>query len=179
MAGQVWNPETAGGLKMYYAKLETWLCEMVFVGDEHGISLLHLCTEKNKRNFAVSEDWIENSGFFKDEILQIKEYLAGERQNFDIKLNPEGTEFQKKVWRRLCQIPYGKTAKYKEIALSIGNGDASRAVGMANGKNPIPLIIPCHRVVGSDGKLTGYAFGLGIKQKLISLEKENCNESSR
>jgi len=171
--------ETAGGLIMYYAKFETWLCEMVFVGDDNGISLLHLCTEENNRNFELPEDWIENRDFFKDEIIQIKEYLAGERQNFDIKLNPEGTEFQKKVWRRLCKIPYGKTAKYKEIALSIGDSNASRAVGMANGKNPIPLIIPCHRVVGSDGKLTGYAFGLGIKQKLISLEKENCNESSR
>ncbi len=163
---------------MYYTKFETWLCDMVFVGDEHGIRRLHLCTSGNNRNFAVSEDWVENPGFFKDEILQIKEYLEGERKSFDINLNPEGTEFQKRVWRRLCQIPYGKTAKYKEIALSIGNENASRAVGMANSKNPIPLIIPCHRVVGSDGKLTGYAFGLDAKQKLISLEIEDCEKSA-
>ncbi len=164
---------------MYFAKFETWLCDMVFVGDEHGIRHLHLCIGDDKRNFSIAEDWIENYGFFRDEILQVKEYLEGERESFDIKLNPQGTEFQKKVWRKLCQIPYGKTANYKDIAVSTGNRNACRAVGMANSKNPIPLIIPCHRVIGSDGKLTGYAFGVGTKQKLISLEKEKCDESSR
>jgi len=164
---------------MYHARFKTWLCDMVFVGDEQGIRRLHLCTSGNNRNFAVLEDWVENPAFFRDEILQVKEYLEGKRKRFDIKLNPQGTEFQKKVWKRLCQIPYGKTAYYKEIAVSTGNRNASRAVGMANSKNPIPLIIPCHRVIGSDGKLTGYAFGVGTKQKLISLEKEKCDESSR
>jgi len=163
-----------GNLKggaMYYTIFKTWLCDMIFVGDKQGISKLHLLNGKGNENFRISEDWIENRSCFEDQIRQVEEYLKGNRKTFNMKLNPEGSEFQKKVWRELCKIPYGETAKYKEIAALIGNSNASRAVGAANGKNPIPIIIPCHRVVGSDGKLTGYAFGLGIKQKLISLEK--------
>jgi methylated-DNA-[protein]-cysteine S-methyltransferase len=101
---------------------------------------------------------------------QIKEYLDGTSRRFDLPLAAKGSEFQKTVWEALHRIPYGETRSYKQIATMIGRPDAARAVGMANGKNPILIITPCHRVVGSDGKLTGYAAGLEIKEHLLELE---------
>lgn len=101
---------------------------------------------------------------------QIKEYLEGTSRGFDLPLAAKGTDFQKTVWEALHKIPYGETRSYKQVAEMIGKPDASRAVGMANGKNPILLLTPCHRVVGSDGKLTGYAAGLEIKEQLLELE---------
>ena len=103
---------------------------------------------------------------------QLKEYFEGKRTKFEIPLNPKGTEFMKNVWKELLKIPYGETRTYKEIAEKIGNSKASRAVGMANNKNPIPIIIPCHRVIGSNNKLVGYALGLDMKQYLLDLERE-------
>ncbi|MEE0247695.1 methylated-DNA--[protein]-cysteine S-methyltransferase [Peptacetobacter hiranonis] len=105
--------------------------------------------------------------------LQLKEYLSGKRKNFDIEIEMIGTEFQKKVWKELLNIPYGETRSYKDIAIAIGNGKACRAVGNANNKNPIAIIVPCHRVVGSNGSMTGYAGGLDIKEKLLKIEKYN------
>lgn len=104
---------------------------------------------------------------------QIKEYFDGNRNSFDIPISANGTEFQIKVWKELLKIPYGKTATYKEIAENIGNKNASRAVGMANNKNPIAIIIPCHRVIGSNGNLTGYAGGIEMKKYLLDLERQN------
>jgi methylated-DNA-[protein]-cysteine S-methyltransferase len=103
---------------------------------------------------------------------EINEYFSGKRSNFDIPLAPEGTEFQKSVWNVLKKIPYGKTFSYKQVAEAVGNPKASRAVGMANNRNPIPLFIPCHRVIGADGSLTGYRGGLEVKKKLLDLEKD-------
>ena len=108
---------------------------------------------------------------------ELQEYFAGERTEFDLPLKAEGTEFQKKVWNALLTIPYGETRSYKEIAAQIGEEKASRAVGMANNKNPIAILIPCHRVVGADGSLTGYAGGLEIKKKLLKLEQEKKKNS--
>lgn len=113
----------------------------------------------------------ENSSeLFKFTKKQLNEYLSGKRKTFDIPLKPEGTEFQRAVWNELCKIPYGRTASYKEIAEAIGKHKAARAVGGANNKNPVMIIIPCHRVVGSNGSLTGYAFGIDIKEKLLNIE---------
>lgn len=103
---------------------------------------------------------------------QITEYLQGKRRDFDFPYELHGTDFQKKVWRELCKIPYGETRTYKEIACAVGNPKASRAVGMANNKNPITIAVPCHRVVGSNGKLVGYAGGLDMKAALLKLEHE-------
>ncbi|MDO4816408.1 MAG: methylated-DNA--[protein]-cysteine S-methyltransferase [Bacillota bacterium] len=103
---------------------------------------------------------------------QLGEYFAGSRKEFELPLNPRGTEFQKSVWNALLEIPYGETASYGEIAAKIGNPKASRAVGMANNRNPIAIIIPCHRVIGAGGKLTGYAGGLDKKEFLLKLEKK-------
>lgn len=104
---------------------------------------------------------------------QIMEYLNGKRTLFNFVYELEGTEFQKKVWKQLTYIPYGETRTYKEIAVAIGNPKASRAVGMANNKNPITIVVPCHRVVGSNGKMVGYAGGLDMKKELLDLEKRN------
>ena len=102
---------------------------------------------------------------------EIIEYLNGERTSFDIPYGLEGTDFQKKVWKELTCIPYGQTRTYKDIASAIGNKNASRAVGMANNKNPLMIIVPCHRVIGTNGKLVGYAGGLDMKKDLLDLEK--------
>ncbi len=106
---------------------------------------------------------------------QLQEYFSGSRQKFDLPLYTEGTEFQKSVWKELQKIPYGKTISYGELAKRIGNKLASRAVGMANNRNPISIIIPCHRVIGANGSLTGYGGGLECKQKLLDLEKQFVN----
>ena len=101
---------------------------------------------------------------------ELNEYFAGIRTGFDLPLAPAGTPFQLRVWEALQRIPYGKTASYGEIAAAIGRPNASRAVGMANHRNPIPILIPCHRVIGADGSLTGYGSGLDLKRKLLDLE---------
>ena len=111
----------------------------------------------------------ENS-IVKDTKNQLDEYFNNKRQVFNLPINPIGTDFQKKVWAELLKIPYGQTASYREIAVKIGNPKASRAVGSANNKNPIAIIIPCHRVIGANKKLTGYAGGLDKKQMLLDLE---------
>jgi methylated-DNA-[protein]-cysteine S-methyltransferase len=104
---------------------------------------------------------------------QLVEYFNGKRRCFDLPLDPRGTAFQKSVWSALQDIPYGETRSYKDIAIAVDNPKACRAVGMTNNKNPISIIIPCHRVVGADGTLTGYGGGLDIKQVLLELEKQN------
>ena len=101
---------------------------------------------------------------------ELREYFSGERREFDVPLHPSGTEFQTRVWNGLRAIPYGTTVTYGELARRIGQPNAARAVGMANHANPLPIIVPCHRVIGADGRLTGYAGGLEIKRKLLELE---------
>ena len=113
----------------------------------------------------------ENNPVVQQTIKELEEYFAGNRKVFTVPLDLRGTEFQKKVWEALREIPYGETRSYKEIAEKIGNPKASRAVGMANHRNPIGIVVPCHRVVGANGKLTGYAGGIPMKQALLELEK--------
>ncbi len=104
---------------------------------------------------------------------QLLEYFSGKRKKFDLPCQLNGTDFQKKVWQALCEIPYGETRTYKEVATAVGNPKASRAIGLANNKNPIAIIYPCHRVIGSSGKLVGYAGGLEMKESLLKMEAEN------
>ncbi|MDU4861383.1 MAG: methylated-DNA--[protein]-cysteine S-methyltransferase [Terrisporobacter othiniensis] len=117
-----------------------------------------------------TNDNIEETDLIKECFKQLKEYFEGNRRTFDLPLETRGTEFQKKVWDELLKIPYGETKSYKDIAIAIGNEKACRAIGMANNKNHIPIIIPCHRVIGSNGKLVGYAGGLNVKEKLLNIE---------
>lgn len=104
---------------------------------------------------------------------QLDEYFKGIRKTFSLPIKPEGTPFQKRVWEALCTIPYGETASYKQIAIQVDCPKAARAIGMANNKNPLMIIVPCHRVIGTNGKLVGYAGGLAIKEILLNLEKDN------
>jgi methylated-DNA-[protein]-cysteine S-methyltransferase len=115
--------------------------------------------------------WERHDAAFGDLATQLTEYFEGRRRAFELRLAPEGTPFQLRVWNALLEIPYGETISYGELAARIGDRSASRAVGLANGSNPLPIVIPCHRVIGSNGKLTGYGGGLAIKQQLLSLER--------
>lgn len=112
----------------------------------------------------------QNTPLLQEACRQLSEYFAKTRQTFDLPLNPAGTAFQKKVWSALCTIPYGQTRTYKDIAIAIGCPKGFRAVGLANNKNPIAILIPCHRVIGASGKLVGYAGGLHLKKFLLELE---------
>lgn len=125
----------------------------------------------NNKKYDENEIKQKDTDILLEAKKQINEYLEGTRKEFDLPLNPRGTNFMKKVWKELLNIPYGNTATYKKIAENIGNPKAARAVGMANNKNPIPIIIPCHRVIGSSGNLVGYALGLDKKKFLLDLEK--------
>jgi len=126
-------------------------------------------------NHARNEEYVINeTQLHKQAIKQLEEYFAGKRKKFDLMLNPKGTDFQQRVWESLLEIPYGHTASYKDIAKAAGNEKACRAVGMANNRNPISVIIPCHRVIGRNGKLVGYGGGLEIKEFLLNLEKANA-----
>ena len=113
---------------------------------------------------------INETDVLRQAALQLEEYFHGKRKTFSLDLAPEGTDFMKKVWKELSNIPYGQTVCYKDIAIAIGNEKACRAVGMANNRNPIPIFIPCHRVIGKNGALVGYSSGIDIKVKLLELE---------
>ncbi|RXA17107.1 methylated-DNA--[protein]-cysteine S-methyltransferase [Methanosarcina sp. MSH10X1] len=154
---------------MYYDIIESPIGPILLAGNEEGLK--HLIFLKGKKKADVPEDWIKNKDFFKEAARQLEAYFSGELKSFDLELAPEGTAFQKSVWGALCKIPYGETRTYKEIAVSLGKSRAYRAVGLANNRNPMAIIIPCHRVIGSNGKLTGYASGLDIKEYLLKLEK--------
>jgi len=121
-------------------------------------------------NSFVSDIEFKKTSLLKEAVLQLEEYFLGKRVEFGLPLAPKGTDFQHAVWRELGKIPFGKTCSYKEIANKIGNGKACRAVGKANNKNPIPILIPCHRVIGLNGSLVGYAAGLKIKSFLLDME---------
>lgn len=158
------------GGSMYYDLFETGLIgTLTLVGDEGG--LRHIEFEKKSASLPVQEDWTRQPDFFEPVKAQLRAYFKGRLTRFDLPLAPEGTPFQLKVWQALRAIPYGQLASYKDIAQAVGNPKAVRAVGGANSKNPIPIIVPCHRVVGSNGSLTGFGGGLETKKRLIDLER--------
>lgn len=123
-----------------------------------------------KRQSLPLETWEHSEKPFRETIRQLKAYFKGKLTHFDLDVDGDGTEFQQRVWRELCNVPYGETVSYGEIAKAIGRPTASRAVGMANGRNPISIVVPCHRIIGSNGKLVGYGGGLDRKTKLLRLE---------
>jgi methylated-DNA-[protein]-cysteine S-methyltransferase len=147
-----------------YCYLETPVGVLLIAGDGEAVRRIEFAPEPEK-------DWVEAaSGPVGEAARQLRDYFAGARREFDLPLAPEGTAFQRAVWRLLQDIPYGETISYGELARRVGNPKASRAVGAANGANPIPIVIPCHRVIGSNGKLTGFGGGLPMKEALLSLE---------
>ena len=149
---------------MRYAIMETPLGPLTVASTPKGLAAVHF-------GAATPQDGIVDETANREYTRQIAEYFDGRRVRFDLPLDVSGTTFQTAVWRELCEIPYGETRSYGEIAARIGKPGAARAVGMANNENPIAVIVPCHRVIGRDGSLTGYAGGIHLKKKLLSLEK--------
>jgi len=147
--------------------MESPVGQLLLVKDEEGLRSVSF--EGSKRA-AVHEGCRKDEVGFAKEVRQLRAYFAGELREFDLELAPQGTEFQLRVWRELRAIAYGETISYAELARRVGNEKASRAVGLANGSNPIPIIVPCHRVIGSNGALTGFGGGLENKAKLLALE---------
>ena len=155
---------------MYYDFFETGLIgTLTLVGDEAGLRRIDF--EKEKNPLPIRKSWKKKPGFFAPVKAQLRAYFNRQLTQFDLPLAPVGTPFQLKVWQALRAIPYGELVSYKTIAESVGNPKAVRAVGGANAKNPIPIIVPCHRVIGSDGSLTGFGGGLETKKRLIDLER--------
>ncbi len=159
----------------YYTFVKSPLGELLLVSD--GVSLTHLAMEKQSHGPKIASDWQKNVVFplFTQAERQLAEYFAGRRRTFDLPLHAEGTPFQKKVWAALLTINYGETISYGELARRIGQPKAARAVGLANGRNPLSIFIPCHRVVGKSGSLTGYGGGIDRKKKLLDLESSVTN----
>lgn len=157
---------------MFWYEMRTPVGQLLLAGD--GRRLQHIHFQTGRRPLRTERDWIKDAGRFERVIAQLEEYFAGTRKRFDVELGAKGTDFQHTVWRALIGIPYGETISYGELARRIGNPQGSRAVGLANGANPLPIIVPCHRVIGTDGSLTGFGGGLGIKRQLLELEGAAC-----
>lgn len=152
----------------YICYLEnTFLGPISIVATEAAIIALHL------DKITLADAVVDDTPLLRQAALELREYFAGRRHNFELPLDLQGTEFQKKVWLALRQIPYGQTRSYREIAEAIGNPNGCRAVGLANNKNPLAILVPCHRVIGSNGSLVGYAGGLELKAALLSLEQNS------
>ncbi|MBY0385904.1 methylated-DNA--[protein]-cysteine S-methyltransferase [bacterium] len=159
-------------MEYFYEKMKSPLGLLYIVCDKNTLKAIefeHSWKEhkKNYQNHLIEK----HTPISQKVIRQLEQYFNNKRSTFDVPVAPEGTEFQKKAWRILQSIPYGKTISYQEQAIKAGKKAAVRAIGAANGRNPIPIIIPCHRVIGKNGALTGYAGGLSIKEKLLNLEQ--------
>jgi len=153
---------------MEYTTIESPVGPLLLAGN--AVGLCYISFADKKRAVKLHRDWTESQKPFAEVIRQLRAYFRGDLKEFDVPLNMAGTPFQLRVWESLREIPYGETTSYGELARRIGKPEAVRAVGTANGSNPIPIIVPCHRVIGSDGSLTGYGGGLSVKEKLLALE---------
>ena len=155
---------------MNYTHLETPVGTLLIAGDDSAVLRIAFPIRGKAANTETS--WVESPrGPVAEAVRQLREYFAGKRTGFDLPLAPQGTEFQRSVWRQLQEIPYGETISYGELARRVGNPKASRAVGSANGANPLPIVIPCHRVIAANGTLGGFGGGLPTKQVLLALEQ--------
>ncbi len=159
---------------MYYCFLDTPIGELLLAGEDGALSMIGF--PKGSMRREPEADWIFNEKPLADACEQLREYFSGDRQVFDLPLKLDGTEFQVSVLKALQEIPYGQTTSYGEIARRIGRPKAVRAVGAANARNPIPIVVPCHRVIGSTGDLTGFGGGLDTKEALLRLEAEHTQD---
>jgi methylated-DNA-[protein]-cysteine S-methyltransferase len=157
---------------LYYSYMTSPLGPLLLAGDSAGLRLIHF--QRGMTRTPIASDWHEDRQFFAAAIEQIEAYFAGTLRQFSLALAPQGTPFQHAVWRALQDIPYGATTSYGALACQLGKPQAARAVGAANGRNPLAIVIPCHRVVGSTGKLIGYAGGVDIKQALLAFERRHA-----
>lgn len=155
-----------------YRSVESPVGTLILAGAAGRLQHLRMVDQTHEPDRA---DWVRDHSAFDDAVDQLEEYFRGERQEFDLQLDLVGTAFQRRVWEALQTIPYGETRSYGEIARQIGSPAAFRAVGLANGRNPIGIIVPCHRVIGSNGSLTGYGGGIDRKKALLGLEKSNSS----
>lgn len=156
--------------KTYCTMMDSPVGQLLIAGDQNGV-LKYIAFVKGKNPVEPQPDWEASRAPFTVAICQLQAYFAGELTQFDLGLRLDGTPFQMAVWRSLMDIPYGSTVSYGEIARRIGKPKAVRAVGAANGQNPLSIVIPCHRVIGSDGRLTGYGGGLSVKERLLEFER--------
>lgn len=154
----------------YYSEELISGLKIIVLASTKGIKKLLLNPKEKIQEFSISTKLHSDDPYLFGVFNQLREYFAGERDTFEVPLDLEGTDFQKKVWLELQKIPYGKTITYKTLSERLGDAKAIRAVGKANGQNPVAIIIPCHRVIGADGGLVGYAYGIDIKEKLLQLE---------
>jgi len=159
---------------MYYCYVDTPIGELLLAGEEDALTMIGF--PKGSMRRKPEPEWIYNEKPLAEASRQLHEYFDGERRTFDLPLRLGGTEFQVSVLEALQEIPYGETTSYGEIARRIGRPKAVRAVGAANGRNPIPIIVPCHRVIGSTGDLTGFGGGLDTKEALLRLEAEHTQD---
>lgn len=153
---------------MKYCYLDSPIGKLLLAGDDEGLKLISFPEGKMRRK--PEPGWAEDRKAFPEARKQLNDYFAGKLKRFNLKLAPHGTDFQLQVLKALQKIPYGQTRTYGELAKQLGRPKASRAVGMANGRNPLPIVIPCHRVIGANGNLTGFGGGLPTKEKLLELE---------
>jgi methylated-DNA-[protein]-cysteine S-methyltransferase len=157
-----------------FCYVESPIGRLILTSDGTALTGLYMNLYRNKPSKlpGLGDDWIQNATIdpLPAAARQLKEYFAGKRREFDLPLRMEGTEFQQRVWRELTKIPFGETRSYGQLAKRIGNPNGSRAVGLANGRNPIAIIVPCHRVIGADGSLTGFGGGLDRKEWLLTHE---------
>jgi methylated-DNA-[protein]-cysteine S-methyltransferase len=154
-------------MKMVCTEIDSPIGTLTAAGDADGLRWLLF---PRNRHEPARDDWQREPNAFAALRAQLASYFAGELQSFDLPLAPSGTPFQQSVWTALRAIPYGETRSYRDLAQAIGNPAAVRAVGLANGRNPLPIIVPCHRVIGSDGSLTGFGGGITTKRFLLDLE---------
>ena len=154
-----------------YQYLNTLVGKLLICGTEKGITQISFPKGKN---YEPDKMWKENPDCFKEAVRQLELYFNGKLRHFSLPIILKGTGFQLKVWNILKDIPYGRTVSYKDVAEKTGSPKAARAVGGAVGKNPIPIIIPCHRVIGSDGNMVGFGGGLDVKNTLLGLERQYC-----
>lgn len=154
---------------IYYDDMVTPIGTLRLVADDIGLREIRFAEPRHPRE--TPETWIFARHPFAEVRAQLQEYFAGARQHFEFPMHPVGTDFQLSVWRELSRIPYGATHSYADVAKRIDRPKAMRAVGAANGRNPLPIVVPCHRVIGSNGSLTGFGGGLPVKQFLIALEQ--------
>lgn len=153
---------------IYFTTMPSPLGELLLTGDGRHLTGLYMTPHTHSPERGAG--WVRDDAVFADAVRQLQEYFDGTRITFEIPLAPDGTEFQRKVWMALRDIPYAHTVSYGDVAREIGNPRGGRAVGLANGRNPISIIVPCHRVIGSNGALTGYGGGIERKQWLLAHE---------
>jgi len=158
---------------VFYTTFESPVGPLLLAGDADALRLVSF--ESSKHAAPPQADWKQDKAPFAEVVRQLQAYFRGELREFDVPLALQGTEFQRRVWNALRGIPYGETISYLQLAERIGNPKAVRAVGLANGSNPIPIIVPCHRVIGSDGSLTGFGGGISTKKKLLELESKQLS----